>query len=114
MILRGPEHINEDMRLKQGDRFLVNVQFLLNEHDDADLMNGYWLTVESVGEEQEFIRPMDTRDDIPGFIHNAYRDEIIEAECRRDTNIDMYWWDMEAIDVRTAPLRPLEEELPNI
>ena len=114
MILRGIAHINKHMQLKRGDRFLVNVQFPLTVHDDAAQLNGYWLTVESTNEEPVLMRPMGVDGDMEGFIHNAYRDEAIEAACGEDTSSDMYWWDMEAIDVYTEPQRPLAGELPNI
>ena len=116
MIVQGPQYIHEELNLKPGDRFLVNIRYPLTVHDEAYKLNGQWLTIERVHNRKDSLFPMGAEDEMCGYPHLPKRDKAISKECDYATNSNFYWWDMEAIDIANfVPLMvATAEQLPDI
>ena len=124
MIVRGPEYINEKMKLKPGDRFLVSLSYdededwnpLLtntpNTCEDMLEMNGRWGTVNRVGELETYYEEDGTI--VEGFPHYADT-EVGDDLDGMFESWSWNWFHMEAVDIhQTRPLPPISETLPDI
>ena len=103
MIIRSDDFINEDMRLEVGDKFLVRVKNHLSENDDADKLNGQWLTVRRVEEIKRKVTTMESGE-LFAYKHHAKKDAKIEEAAGHSTTCFFCWFDMEAVETSAVPV----------